>query len=85
MTFAEVLDWCQKNHADVRGVYRGKDISLSHKDTTPPSLLPPMEAIFHWDVEIGDWNHYVSGSDMALLVTGKMTIEEFKSTLNRSE
>ena len=85
MTFAEVLDWCRKNHADVRGVYRGKDISLSHKDTMLPSLLPPMDAIFHWDVEIGDWDHYVSGSDMALMVTGKMTIEEFKSTLNRSE
>ena len=32
MTFADVLDWCRKNQAEVRGVYRGKDISISHKD-----------------------------------------------------
>ena len=37
MTFADVLSWCQKNRADVRGVYRGKDISLSHKDRDLPS------------------------------------------------
>ena len=85
MTFAEVLNWCKKHRADVRGIYRGKDIAISHKDSEPPKTLPDMGAIFHWDVEIGDWDHYVSGSDMELMVTGKMTIDEFKSTLRRGE
>lgn len=85
MTFAEVLAWCKNNHADVRGVYRGKDISISHQDTALPSELPPIAAIFHWDVEMPELTHYVSGSDFERIVTGKLTIDGFKSTLRGSE
>jgi hypothetical protein len=85
MTFADVLDWCQKNRADVRGVYRGKDISISHKDQEVPGVLPSVGEIFHWDIEVGDWNHYVSGSDFERMVTGRLTIDGFKSTLRGAE
>ena len=85
MTFADVLDWCRKNHADVRGVYRGKDISISHKDAALPSILPSMSEIFHWDIDMAELNHYVSGSDFERIVTGRLTIDGFKSTLRGSE
>ena len=85
MTFADVLAWCKKNQADVRGVYRGKDISISHNDTARPSALPPISAIFHWDVEMPELNHYVSSSDFERIVTGKLTIDGFKSTLRGTE
>lgn len=81
MIFADVLDWCRKYHADVRGVYRGRDISLSHKDKELPAALPSISEIFHWDVDMPDLNHYVSSSDFERIVTGKLTIEGFKSTL----
>jgi hypothetical protein len=85
MTFADVLDWCRKNRADVRGVYRGKDISISHKDTQLPNALPSIGEIFHWDLEMADLNHYVSGSDFERIVTGKLTIDGFKTTLRGRE
>jgi len=85
MTFVDVLDWCKKNHADVRGVCRGKDISISYKDTALPSVLPSIGEIFHWDLEMADLNHYVSGSDFERIVTGKLTIDDFKSTLRVRE
>ena len=85
MTFADVLDWCKKNHADVRGVYRGKDISISHKDSELRGVLPSIGEIFHWDLQVGDLDHYVSGSDFERIVTGKLTIEGFKSTLRGRE
>jgi len=85
MTFADVLDWCRKNSADVRGVYRGKDISISHKDTELPGALPSIGEIFHWDLAMANLNHYVSGSDFERIVTGKLTIEGFKSTLRGRE
>jgi len=85
MTFAEVLDWCKKNHADVRGVYRAKDLSISHTDSALPAVLPPISAIFHWDVKMPELNHYVSSSDFERIVSGKLTIEGFKSTLRGSE
>jgi hypothetical protein len=81
MTFADVLDWCRNNSADVRGVYRGKEISISHKDAELPGVLPSIGEIFHWDLEMAELNHYVSGSDFERIVTGKLTIEGFKSTL----
>jgi len=81
MTFADVLDWCQRNHAEVRGVYRGKDISISHEDEKLPATLPSIGEIFHWDVQVADLDHYVSGSDFERIVTGKLTVEQFKSTL----
>jgi len=85
MTFAEVLEWCKKHHADVRGISRGRDIAISHHDNALPAQLPSVDEIIHWDVEVGDWSHYTSGSDMERMVTGKMTIDEFKSTLRRGE
>ena len=85
MTFADVLEWCRKHRADVRGVYRGKDISISHTDHKLPETLPSISEIFHWDLEIGDWNHYVSGSDFERIVVGKLTVDGFKSTLRREE
>lgn len=85
MTFADVLEWCQKNHAEVRGVYRGKDITISHNDNVLPGILPSIGEIFHWDLEIDNWNHYVSGSDFERIVGGKLTLDGFKSTLRRGE
>ena len=85
MTFADVLAWCKKNRADVRGVYRGKDIAISHQDAALPGELPAIGAIFHWDLEMPELNHYVSSSDFERIVTGKLTIEGFKSTLRGSE
>jgi len=85
MTFADVLSWCQKNRAEVRGIYRGKDISLSHMDQQLPATLPAIGEIFHWDVQVADLDHYVSSSDFERIVTGKLTIEGFKSTLRSRE
>lgn len=85
MTFADVLSWCQKNRAEVRGIYRGKDISLSHKDQQLPATLPAIGEIFHWDVQVADLDHYVSSSDFERIVTGTLTIEGFKSTLRGRE
>jgi len=85
MTFEQVLAWCRANRADVRGVYRGKDISISHKDDGLPGVLPSIGEIFHWDLQMADLNHYVSGSDFERIVTGKLTIDGFKSTLRGRE
>jgi hypothetical protein len=81
MTFEQVLAWCRANGADVRGVYRGKDISISHSDERLPGSLPSLSEIFHWDLKVGDLHHAVSASDLERMVTGKLTIEGFKSTL----
>jgi hypothetical protein len=81
MTFAEVLDWCQKQKADVRAIGRAMEIPISHKDKQLPAHLPPITKVLHWDLAIGDWSHYTSGSDMELMVAGKMTVDEFKGTL----
>jgi hypothetical protein len=85
MTFADVLKWCKGNRADVRGVYRGKDVSISYRDAKLPTDLPAIGEIFHWDVEMPELNHYVSGSDFERIVTGKLTIDGFKSTLRARE
>jgi hypothetical protein len=81
MTFQEVLAWCRAHQADVRGVYRGKDISISHADDHLPAILPSIGEIFHWDLRMRDLHHPVSASDFERIVAGKMTIEGFKSTL----
>ena len=81
MTFAEILDWCKKQKANVRGLGRGMEIPISYKDQQLPAGLPPMSKVMHWDLEIGNWSHYTSGSDMELMVAGKMTVDEFKGTL----
>jgi hypothetical protein len=81
MTFDQVLAWCRANGADVRGVYRGKDISISHKDERLPDILPSVGEIFHWDLQVGDLHHAASASDLERMVADKLTIEGFKSTL----
>ena len=85
MTFEEVLVWCRANRADVRGVYRGKDISISHANQNLPDDLPSLGEIFHWDLKLGDLRHPVSASDMERLVSGKMTLEGLKSTIRGRE
>jgi hypothetical protein len=85
MTFTDVFQWCQKNHAVVRGVYRGRDISISHEAKELPAELPAIGEIFHWDIDMPELNHYVSGSDFQRIVTGKLTIDGFKSTLRARE
>ena len=81
MTFEQVLAWCRSNAADVRGVYRGKDVSISHTDERLPDALPSLGEIFHWDLKVKDLHHPVSASDLERMVAGKLTIEGFKSTL----
>ena len=81
MTFEQVLAWCRINGADVRGVYRGKDISISHADERLPGALPALGEIFLLDLNVGNLHHPVSASDMERMVNGKLTIEAFKSTL----
>ena len=85
MTFVDVLEWCRKNRAAVRGVYRGKDLSLSHTDKELPPNLPSIGEIFHWELETPELDHYVSASDFERIVSGKLTIEAFKSTLRGGE
>ena len=85
MTFADVLSWCQNHRAEVRGIYRGKDISISYKDKGLPATLPAFGAIFHWDVQVADLDHYVSASDFERIVTGKLTVDQFKRTLRVRE
>jgi hypothetical protein len=85
VTFADVLQWCQNNQAAVRGVYRGHDVSISHEDKELPAEIPAIDDIFHWDVEMPELKHYVSGSDFERIVTGKLTIDGFKSTLRGRE
>jgi hypothetical protein len=85
MTFAEVLAWCRAHRADVRGVYRGNTVAISHNDERLPDSLPSLGEIFHWDLRLGDLRHPVSASDLERLVTGKMTLEELKSTIRGRE
>ena len=85
MTFDEVLAWCRANKADVRGVYRGNEISVSHRDQRLPDALPALGAIFHWDLKLDDLRHPVSASDLERLVSGKMTLEGLKSTIRGRE
>jgi hypothetical protein len=81
MTFAEVLAWCRANRADVRGFYRGNTVPIAYNDERLPDSLPSLGEIFHWDLRLGDLRHPVSASDLERLVTGRMTIEDLKSTI----
>jgi hypothetical protein len=85
MTFAEVLAWCRANAADVRGFYRGNTVPISHNDEKLPASLPSLDTIFHWDLRLGSLRHPVSASDLERLVSGKMTIEDLKSTIRGRE
>ena len=81
MTFDQVLAWCRDNSADVRGIYRGKEIAISHNDERLPDNLPAIGEIFHWDLKAGDIHHPASASDMERLVAGKLTLEGFSRTI----
>ncbi len=83
MIFEQVLEWCRANGADVRGVCRGKTISIAHTDERLPGNLPALGEIFHWDVKIGDRRHIASASDLERMVNGKMTAESFHSSDRR--
>ncbi len=85
MTFADVLQWCQENQAIVRGVLRGRDVSISYRDKELPAGLPGIREIFHWDVDMPQLKHYVSGSDFERIVTGKLTIAAFRNTLRERD
>jgi hypothetical protein len=85
LTFEQVLAWCRANGADVRGVYRGKDISLSHTDERLPDFLPAISEIFHWDLKVNELHHPASASDLERMIAGKLTIEAFKSTIRVRE
>jgi hypothetical protein len=80
-----VLAWCRANGADVRGVYRGNTIAISHKDERLPDALPQLGNIFHWDLKLADLRHPVSASDLERLVTGRMTIEGLRGTIRGRE
>ena len=85
MTLDDVLAWCRANGADVRGVCRGREVSISHRDERLPDSPPAVEDIFHWDLKMANLRHPVSASDMIRLVTGQMTLEGFKSTIRGRE
>jgi hypothetical protein len=84
MTFEQVLAWCRANEADVRGIYRGKDIAISHNDNRLPQSLPAIGEIFHWELNVRDLRHAVSASDLERMVAGKLTIDALKATLRSS-
>ncbi|HEX5606342.1 MAG TPA: hypothetical protein VFY96_07500 [Candidatus Binatia bacterium] len=85
MTFTDILQWCRQHHAVVRGVYRGGAISISHEDKELPAEIPAFDDIFHWGIDMPELKHYVSGSDFERMVTGKLTIDGFKSSLRGRE
>ena len=75
MNFSDIHSWCRAHNADARGIQRGKDFVIRGEDENLPPDLPAPEAVFHWDVTL-EGNHYpVSPSDMARLVSGKMTVD----------
>ena len=83
MTFEQVLKWCRDSKADARGIYRARDFFIRGSDDSLPDNLPPMSALFHWDVRLNETELAVSPSDMERLVSGKMSLEEFKATHRR--
>jgi hypothetical protein len=83
MTFEQVLQWCHDNGADARGIYRARDFWIRRADDRLPENLPPMGALFHWDVQLSGTQLAVSPSDMERMVNGKMTLEQFKATHRR--
>jgi hypothetical protein len=83
MTFEQVMTWCRDNGADARGIYRARDFFIRRSDDRLPDNLPPIGALFHWDVRLHETQLAVSPSDMERLVSGKMSLEEFKATHRR--
>ncbi len=83
MTFEQVLNWCRENGADARGIYRARDFWIRRSDDRLPDNLPPMGALFHWDVQLNGTELAVSPSDIQRLDSVKMSWEEFKATHRR--
>ena len=83
MTFEQVMQWCSDNGVDARGIYRARDFWIRRSDDRLPDNLPPMDALFHWDVQLSETELAVSPSDMGRLVSGAMTLEQFKATHRR--
>jgi hypothetical protein len=83
MTFEQVLKWCRENGADARGIYRARDFFIRRSDDRLPDNLPAIGVLFHWDVQLNETRLAVSPSDMERLVSGKMSLEEFKATHRR--
>ena len=83
MTFEQVLKWCRDYEADARGIYRARDFLIRRSDDRLPDKLPAIGALFHWDVQLSDMQLAVSPSDMERLVSGKMSLEQFKATHRR--
>ncbi len=83
MTFEQVLQWCHDNGADARGIYRARDFWIRRADDRLPENLPPMGALFHWDVQLSGMQLAVSPSDMERMVNSKMTLDQFKATHRR--
>lgn len=80
MTFAEIHSWCRTHRAVVRGIERGKEFVIRGDDEALPADLPPLDAVFHWDLALDGGHYPVSPSDMERLVTGKMTADFYKGT-----
>jgi hypothetical protein len=83
MTFEQVLKWCRDNGADARGIYRAREFFIRRSDDRLPDNLPPIGALFHWDVRLNETRLAISPSDRERLVSGKMSLEEFKATHRR--
>ena len=79
MTIAEVHRWCQEHAVDARAILRGSDFSIRHG--APLSSPPPIEQVFHWELIVEGRRCPTSSSDMARLITGKMTLEDFTRRL----
>jgi hypothetical protein len=67
MTFEQVLAWCRANGADVRGVYRGKDVSISHTDERLPGKNGD------WQAYDRRFQEYTEGSRLTLLSSNPPT------------
>lgn len=80
MTFKEVHAWCRANRAEARGIHRGKEFFIRPSEEPLPANVPLLDEVFHWDLQVGDQHYPTSPSDMKRLVTGKMSLEEFKGT-----
>jgi len=79
MNVADIHSWCRTNGATVRGINRGNEFVISGRDETLPPDLPPLDQVFHWDLALDDSHYPVSPSDMERLVSGKMTVDFYRT------
>ena len=78
MTYDDVKEWCRAHGADARAILRGKDFPIRQNEEVPSSP-PPIEGVFHWDLQVGDTRYPTSTSDLDKLISGKLTIEELRT------